>query len=155
MEIVFSEERKPGDLILEKMYEAAELCLREKSLDTDRVTVSLSFVSSGEIKELNALYRGVDRVTDVLSFPQYENLEEIPRLGAILLGDVVICPEQALLQADDFGHSPERELVYLFVHSMLHLLGFDHGEEAEKKKMRQFEETVMEKLGLQREEIES
>lgn len=154
MEIVFSEERKPGDLILEKMYEAAELCLKEKSLESDRVTVSLSFVSSGEIKELNALYRSVDRVTDVLSFPQYDNLDEIPKQGAILLGDVVICTEQALLQADDFGHSPERELVYLFVHSMLHLLGYDHGEETEKKQMRQFEETVMEKLGLQRGEIE-
>lgn len=155
MEIVFSDERKPGDSILEKMYEAAELCLKMQGLDSDRVTVSVTFVSSGEIKELNGLYRNIDQVTDVLSFPQYESPEQIPGAGQVLLGDVVICTEQALLQADDFGHSPERELVYLFVHSMLHLLGYDHGEEQEKKDMRQFEEGVMNRLGLQREELES
>ena len=59
-----------------------------------------------------------------------------------------------MLQADDFGHSPERELVYLFVHSMFHLLGFDHTQEEDKKDMRQLEESVMEQLGLRREELE-
>jgi probable rRNA maturation factor len=102
MEIIFSDERKPGESILQKMYQAAELCLAKKDLDPERVTVSVTFVSSEEMKELNALYRNVDRVTDVLSFPQYENPEEIPEQGNILLGDVVICTEQALLQADDF-----------------------------------------------------
>ena len=153
MEIIFSDERNPGESILQKMYQAAELCLAKKDLDPERVTVSVTFVSSEEMKELNALYRNVDRVTDVLSFPQYENTEEIPEQGNILLGEVVICTEQALLQADDFGHSPERELVYLFVHSMFHLLGLNHEQEDEKKDMRQLEESVMEQLGLKREEL--
>lgn len=69
MEIIFSDERKPGESILQKMYQAAELCLAKKDLDPERVTVSVTFVSSEEMKELNALYRNVDRVTDVLSFP--------------------------------------------------------------------------------------
>ncbi len=153
MEILFNDERKPGELILEKMYEAAGLCIREKDFDPDRFIVSVTFVSSGEIKELNTLYRGINQVTDVLSFQQYDSTKDFPAQGKILLGDVVICTEQALLQADDFGHSPERELVYLFVHSMLHLLGYDHGELDEKKDMRNFEETIMEKLDLAREEL--
>lgn len=154
MEIIFNEERKPGESIIEKMYEAAKLCLEEKGFQDDRFTVSVTFISSEEMKELNGLYRGIDRVTDVLSFQQYESPEDFPAQGELLLGDVVICTEQALLQADDFGHSPERELVYLFVHSMLHLLGHDHNDPDEKKEMRVFEEKIMDKLGLTREEME-
>ena len=97
MEIIFSDERKPGESILEKMYQAAELCLAKKGLDPERVTVSVTFVSSEEIKELNGLYRNIDKVTDVLSFPQYESPEKIKDQGEIMQGDVVICKEQALL----------------------------------------------------------
>jgi len=154
MEIVFSDGRKPGKPILTKMYEAAGLCLAKKGVDSERVMVSVTFVSREEIKELNTLYRNINEITDVLSFPQYENPGQFPSQGTILLGDVVICTEQALLQADDFGHSPERELVYLFVHSMLHLLGYDHGEAGGKKDMREFEESVVEHLRLPREEME-
>lgn len=154
MEILFNDERKPGESILEKMYGAAELCLAKNNIDPERVTVSVTFVSSGEIKELNSLYRNVDEVTDVLSFPQYESYEQFPAKGQILLGDVVICTEQALLQADDFGHSPERELVYLFVHSILHLMGYDHDQDGNKREMREFEEYVMMQMGLTREGLE-
>ncbi len=74
-------------------------------------------------------------------FPQFESLEEIEgREGILSLGDVVICPEQALLQADEFGHSGERELVYLFTHSVLHLMGYDHEAEADREEMRALEE---------------
>jgi conserved hypothetical protein TIGR00043 len=66
------------------------------------------------------------------------------------LGDVVICSEQALLQADEFGHSPERELVYLFVHSIFHLMGFDHLVEEDKKAMREQEEKIMTLMGIER-----
>lgn len=153
MQILFNDERKPGETIIKKMYEAADICITEKGFNPERFIVSVTFVSSGEIKELNALYRGIDRLTDVLSFQQYDSPKDFPQQDKILLGDVVICTEQALLQADDFGHSPERELVYLFVHSMLHLLGHDHDDETEKKDMRVFEEKVMEKLGLAKEEM--
>lgn len=150
MEISFSEDRMPGDGVVHHMKEAGELCVREEGLSSDRVSVSVTFVDTEEIKELNTLYRDKPAATDVLSFPQYARLDEIPEQGPVLLGDVVICSEQALIQADEFGHSPERELVYLFVHSMFHLLGYDHMSEAEKRKMRKKEELIMEQVGIVR-----
>ncbi len=150
MEIVFSEERMPGQPIVDLMQKAGTLCVEAEGVDSDRTTVSVTFVSNEEIRELNKVYRSVDSVTDVLSFPQYEDLSEIPDEGEICLGDVVICTEQALLQADEYGHSKDRELVYLFVHSICHLLGYDHMEEADKEEMRKLEEEIMQKLDLER-----
>ena len=103
-----------------------------------------------EIRNLNREYRDTDKVTDVLSFPQFDDLNEIPEFGEICLGDVVICKDRALEQAEEFGHSFEREIIYLFTHSILHLLGYDHMEEDEKKEMRQREEEVMAHLGILR-----
>lgn len=150
MEIIFSDERMPGKSILLEMGQAADLCADTLNLDKERTTVSVTFVSSEEIHELNQIYRGVDAVTDVLSFPQYEDLSKVPEQGQICLGDVVICTEQALLQADEFGHSPDRELLYLFVHSLFHLLGHDHETSDEKEEMRAQEEEIMKKIGLER-----
>ena len=141
---------------MEKMTEAAEYAVESENLlnlDKQRCELSVTFVGLDEIHELNREYRGVDRPTDVLSFPQFEDLEEeIPEVGEICLGDVVICWEKAEEQAEEFGHSFERELVYLFTHSVLHLLGYDHMEEDEKKVMRQREEEIMEHIGLMRQE---
>ena len=141
---------------MEKMTEAAEYAVESENLlnlDKQRCELSVTFVGLDEIHELNREYRGVDRPTDVLSFPQFEDLEEeIPEVGEICLGDVVICREKAEEQAEKFGHSFERELVYLFTHSVLHLLGYDHMEEDEKKVMRQREEEIMEHIGLMRQE---
>lgn len=153
MELIFSHDRKPGKAILNKIREAGEICFREKGLSPDRFTISVSFVSSEEIKELNSIYRNVDKTTDVLSFPQYKGIEDLPKEGPVLLGDVVISTEQALLQADEFGHTPERELTYLFVHSILHLLGHDHETEEDKRGMRELEEKIMAQVGLSREEL--
>lgn len=100
---------------------------------------------------MNLMYRQVDRATDVLSFPLIEDFNHISEEnGEILLGDVVICIEQAEKQAEEYGHSVQRELVYLFVHSVLHLLGYDHMEEDDKAKMRKKEEEIMNLLSLQR-----
>ncbi len=149
MNLIFSDERMPGQIVIDHMIQAAELCLQEENLDPDQVEISVTFVSTEEIHELNKVYRSKDCVTDVLSFPQYENLEEMKDVdGVLCLGDVVICPEQALLQADEFGHSGERELVYLFVHSVFHLLGYDHMEEEDKNEMRAQEEKIMSRIGL-------
>lgn len=150
MNLIFSDERMPGQIVIDHMMKAAELCVQEENLDSGRVEISVTFVSTEEIHELNQIYRGKDHVTDVLSFPQYETLDEMRGEGIICLGDVVICPEQALLQADEFGHSGERELVYLFVHSVFHLLGYDHTEEEDKSEMRAQEEKIMEQIGLLR-----
>lgn len=136
--------------VLAKMQEGATLCVGEEGIDHERAEVSLSFVSDKEIQELNKHYREMDKVTDVLSFPQYEDLNELPEEGVIPLGDVVICMEQAERQAEEFGHSLERELVYLFIHSICHLLGYDHMEEADRQEMRAKEERIMDQLQLKR-----
>ncbi len=151
MNLIFSDERMPGQVVIDHMTQAAELCLREENLDPDRAEISVTFVSTEEIRELNKVYRGNDSLTDVLSFPQYESREEMQKSDRMLcLGDVVICPEQALIQADEFGHSGERELVYLFVHSIFHLLGYDHLDEEERNEMRVHEEKIMSQIGLTR-----
>ena len=94
----------------------------------DNAEVSVSFVSNNEIRLLNKNYRNKDRVTDVLSFPLMEenNVERNPETGYVLLGDIVISLETAVKQASNYGHSLEREIGFLTVHSMLHLLGYDH-----------------------------
>lgn len=150
MNLIFSDERMPGQSVIDHMIEAAELCVKEEGLDPERVEISVTFVSTEEIHELNRVYRDKDSVTDVLSFPQYDSFEDISPSGVLCLGDVVICPEQALLQADEFGHSGERELVYLFVHSVFHLLGYDHMVEEDKIEMRAQEEKIMNMIDLVR-----
>ena len=152
MEIYFDDERGDLDEKTEKyMRKSAEECVLRDGLDAERCAVSVTFTDKDGIKELNRDYRGVDSVTDVLSFPQYDDFEEIPGEGEILLGDVVICRERAAEQAREFGHSLNREMIYLFTHSILHLLGYDHLEEEEKREMRLKEEEVMDFLGLSRE----
>ena len=122
----------------------------EEGIDTDRAEISLTLVEPEEIKSLNAEYRNVDSVTDVLSFPQFEDKEQMPSEGELCLGDVVICVERAQQQAEEYGHSFEREMVYLLVHSLLHLLGYDHMDDDEKAIMREKEEHVMEHVDLRR-----
>lgn len=120
----------------------------------DRIEVSVSFVSEDGIKQLNSDYRGRDSVTDVLSFPMISTEEELNPdydldfsfCDKIMLGDVVICLDRASEQAADIGQSLSREVVYLFIHSVLHLLGMDHIDEADKEIMRSFEKKVMKEL---------
>lgn len=107
--------------------------------------VSVSFVTNQEIKELNKLYRNVDCETDVLSFPMDDD-EEFD--GVIILGDIILSTEKIKEQSLEFGHSLEREMIYLTVHSMLHLLGYDHMEEDEKEEMRAMEKEIMKNLQL-------
>ena len=112
--------------------------------------VSVTFVDNEEIRKLNAKYRDKDAVTDVLSFPMGEDgvYDKNLKTGASILGDVVISMQKAVEQADEFGHSIEREVCYLTVHSMLHLLGYDHMAPVEKRVMRFKEESVMTLIGL-------
>ncbi|MCR5134868.1 MAG: rRNA maturation RNase YbeY [Clostridiales bacterium] len=135
----------------ERFQEAAELVLQNEGLDPAFCEISVSFVDDDTIREINRKTRGVDSVTDVLSFPQFDDLADIDQKRPYLLGDVVLCTAQAERQAEEYGHSADRELVYLFVHSMCHLVGYDHMTEEEKTDMRAAEETVMTKLDLMRE----
>ena len=150
MNIYFEDGQVVDETILATMKKAAEYCLDLEQVDQERTEISVTFVEGEEIRNLNREYRDTDKVTDVLSFPQFDDLNEIPEFGEICLGDVVICKDRALEQAEEFGHSFEREIIYLFTHSILHLLGYDHMEEDEKKEMRQREEEVMAHLGILR-----
>ncbi len=159
MELIFSEELPEQmqsqeiewEELREQMSRAATLAVAGEDLDPEPVEISVTFVTPEEIRELNGQYRGKDAVTDVLSFPQFDDWDDLPETGEIALGDVVICMERAREQAEEFGHSLRREALYLFVHSVYHLLGYDHMEEQEKQQMRQKEEAVMAQLGVVRE----
>lgn len=113
--------------------------------------VDVTFVDDKEIKRLNTEFRNIEASTDVLSFPLGENgcYEINNETGAKMLGDVIISLEHAVSQADMFGHSLDREVAYLTVHSVLHLLGYDHVNGGiEQMRMREKEENVLQELGL-------
>ena len=115
--------------------------------------ISVSFVDNAEIRRLNREHRGKDAETDVLSFPQFEGGETRANeeTGAVALGDVVISLEKAVAQAEEFGHSLQREIAFLTVHSMLHLLGYHHEEGGlQEVHVREREESVLRQLGLPR-----
>lgn len=115
--------------------------------------VSLTYVDNETIKEINKEYREKDSVTDVLSFPLGENgdYDLNPDTGCLMLGDIVISLERAQEQAQEYGHSFEREIAFLATHSMFHLLGYDHENSAEEDElMRKKQSAVLEKLGITR-----
>ena len=115
--------------------------------------ISVKFVDNVEIHRLNLEYRNIDKETDVLSFPLGENGEYDTNFdtGAKMLGDIVISMEKAFEQAELYGHTLQREIAFLTVHSMLHLLGYDHENGGiELVHMREKEETVLTQLGLKR-----
>jgi probable rRNA maturation factor len=117
--------------------------------------ISVTFVDDERIHELNKMHRDVDKSTDVLSFPLGEDgvYDKNPENGACLLGDIVISVETAVRQAYTYGHSLQREIGFLTVHSMLHLLGYDHVNGGiEAVHMREKEEHVLTELGLKRNE---
>ena len=117
------------------------------------VQVDVTLVDNDRIHQVNLEQRGIDSATDVLSFPLGENgvYDEHPETGEKLLGNIMISLEQAQKQARDFGHTFNREVGYLTVHSMLHLLGYDHVQGGmEAVRMREKEETVMTQVGLPR-----
>ncbi len=116
---------------------------------SDNFEVSVSFVDNKEIREINREFRNIDGETDVLSFPMDFEFDldcDKP------LGDVIISLEKALEQSNEFGHSFEREVLYLTVHSMYHLLGYDHIEEKDREIMREKEKNTMKKLGVFKDE---
>lgn len=120
---------------------------------TEPAEVSITFVDNARIQALNNEYRHIDRETDVLSFPLGENGNYDKNLdtGALLLGDIVISVPKAVEQATLYNHSLQREIGFLTVHSMLHLLGYDHEAGGmEEVRMREKEETVLTKIGLKR-----
>ena len=144
--------------ITDKLTEMIETCVKESLLShgiEDEIEVSVLFTDNAGIREINRDMREIDKETDVLSFPQYEFselgvIEKEEWETEIVLGDIVLSLEKVEEQAKEFGHSFERETGYLIVHSMLHLLGYDHMVDEDKKIMRAKEEEILEKIGLVR-----
>ena len=124
--------------IIEIVKKSISEVLKEENLD-DNVQVSISFVGDEEIQELNRDFRGVDSSTDVLSFPMDDEF----KIEETILGDVIINTKRVVEQAEEFGHSNTRELSYLTVHSILHLLGYDHMEEEDKTIIRAKENSIL------------
>lgn len=126
--------------------------------------VSLLITHNEEIRVMNREHRGLDRATDVLSFPMLEfekpgdftgigdDMPDAfdPETGELLLGDIVISADKVTAQAEEYGHSPKREYAFLIAHSMLHLCGYDHMEEDERKVMEQKQREIMEKIDILR-----
>lgn len=126
--------------------------LLDEGIDTE-AEVSVTFVNNEQIRKLNAKYRNIDKETDVLSFPmmEKEQIQAEKEQEVYMLGDIVISVEKAVEQAEVYGHNIQREMAFLTVHSMFHLLGYDHEEGGLKAvQMREKEESVLVKLGVPR-----
>ncbi|MDR2157526.1 MAG: rRNA maturation RNase YbeY [Clostridiales Family XIII bacterium] len=153
MNIVWDGERPPGRRLRNLLFRAGEAVLAQVAVAGDPIEVSVSFVDETEMRALNKRYRGIDRVTDVLSFPQYPDADALRnsirglRGARVSMGDIVICPARAAAQARKYGHSSERESLYLFVHSMFHLLGYDHETADRKRRMRTAEKAALAAVG--------
>lgn len=146
------------DEVYDLLEQVAKRSIELEGLRPD-VEISIILIDNEQIKELNRDFRGIDRETDVLSFPaiDYESDEDEPTedinmdTGDLILGDIAISVEKAAQQAEEYGHSFYREMGFLTVHGMFHLLGYDHEDEEEAVIMRQREEMVLSSLGLERE----
>lgn len=148
MEVYYDDRQddiKITDEIKNLIEKSIAAVLKVENLD-ENVEVSVSFVGDEEIRDLNRDYRGVDKSTDVLSFPMDDEFIIVSRI----LGDVIINTRRVMEQAEELGHSEERELSYLTVHSILHLLGYDHMEDEDKKEMREREKLAMKELSIYR-----
>jgi metalloprotein, YbeY/UPF0054 family len=147
-------------------YEALTKKVIEACLDYENcpyeTEVSILFTDDDQIREINKEYREIDKPTDVLSFPaieyetpgNFDGLEDNiadwfhPETGELILGDIVISVDRARLQAEEYGHSLEREIAFLTAHSMFHLFGYDHMEEQERIRMEEKQNAVLEKLEI-------
>ncbi len=127
-------------------------CFEIENLQDSNLYISIILTNPKNIQEINKEHRKIDKATDVLSFPMFEKeeLENINFENQEVLGDVIISIEKVKEQAEEYGHSFERELAYMVVHGFYHLMGYDHMLEEEKNVMRAKEENVLEKLDIVR-----
>ena len=164
MTLIFEEE---GELKLDLPCEELATKVIEAALDYEEcpyeVEVNLLLTMNDEIQEMNQNFRQIDRATDVLSFPMidyeeagnFDFLEDVmdafhPESAELMLGDIVISKEKVISQAEEYGHSIEREYAFLIAHSMLHLFGYDHMEEEERIVMESKQKEILEQLQILR-----
>lgn len=154
MQIRFNKKTKFNEDIV-NYFKNAKVMLDIK----DKISLDVTFVSKRKIKKLNGQFRNIDKVTDVLSFPSaleegksdmqvldWDKAKQVsydPETESVFLGDIVVCLAKAKKQAREFGHGIKREVCYLSVHGLLHLLGYDHMKENDKKIMRKLEEEIL------------
>ncbi len=146
-----------GEYLEQRLQDGLNAVARLHNL-SDMTEVDITIVDDEEIHSLNREYRNVDRPTDVLSFALDEDGGEPELVGGPeehLLGDIIISAETAQRQADEFGHGLEREIVYLAVHGLLHLLGYDHMTDEDKVVMRAKEEEALREIKLSEEYLEN
>ncbi len=157
------------EIKLEIEYETIISKVVEMAMDTEdcpyEAEINVILTDNEEIKNINKSSREVDAPTDVLSFPMvdyetpadFSHLEDSsedyfnPETGELLLGDIIVSVEKVTAQAQEYGHSKERELGFLIAHSMLHLFGYDHMEEEERRIMEEKQRMILDKLGITRE----
>ena len=149
IEYVDIKENKEYDELINKVVKK---CFETEDLLSKNLYISITLTTPSEIKKINAKYRNIDKETDVLSFPMFEKNEIYKFSGENpdILGDIVISIERVKEQAEEYGHSFERELAYMVVHGYYHLMGYDHEKEDDKKDMRAHEEKVLESLSILR-----
>ena len=153
LEYLDLEEKKEYEDIIKRVVEQ---CFKEEKLENSKLYISITLTTPEHIHEINKQYRNVDKETDVLSFPMFEK-EELDKkienktfLYEDILGDIIISIDRVKEQAEEYGHSFERELSYMLVHGFYHLMGYDHIKEEDKKIMRPKEEKILNSLKITR-----
>lgn len=152
IEFLDIEENKTYEEFIEKTIKK---CFEIEKLEQTKLYISVTLTNPKNIRRLNNTYRNIDKETDVLSFPMFEK-NEIPKLKKAnmqfdeVLGDIIISVDRVKEQAEEYGHSFERELAYMLVHGFYHLMGEDHIEEEDKLVMREKEEKVLLALNITR-----
>ncbi len=154
-EVVYKdiEENKDYEKVIEKVLNK---CFEEEHLQNSKLYITVTLTNPENIRKINEEYRNMDRATDVLSFPMFERDELEVKIKnndfeyEDILGDLVISIEKVKEQAQEYGHSFERELSYMLVHGFYHLMGYDHIKEEDKKEMRPKEEKILNDLNILR-----
>ena len=158
LEYLDIEENERYEKIIKKVIEK---CFKEEKIENSKLYVSITLTNPENIHKINKEYRDVDRETDVLSFPMFEKSELDEKIKKQefehedILGDIVISIDRVKEQAEEYGHSFEREFAYMLVHGFYHLMGYDHIKEEDKIIMRPKEEKVLNELDIRRDEIKN
>ena len=154
-EIVYNgvEQEKKYEEVIAKVIEK---CYQTEHLEESKLIITITLTTPQYIQKINKEYRNIDRATDVLSFPVFEKKELDEKISTKdflyedMLGDIVISIQKVQEQAEEYGHSFERELSYMVVHGFYHLMGYDHIEKQDKEIMRKKEEIILEQLKISR-----
>lgn len=147
------EPKKEYDEIVKKVLTQ---CFEEEKLNQSKLCITITLTTPQNIQKINKAYRGIDKATDVLSFPIFERDELAQKISQNefiqedILGDIIISIEKVEEQAEEYQHSFERELSYMLVHGFYHLMGYDHIEEVDKIEMRPKEEKILSDLEINR-----